>query len=537
MALPREIQDTGMPIGIVEGSTRILNAPRSATGKQDKSRADFKVAAYSAMSRAWTIVSDLAEGTMQIRARDRAYLPQEPAEDNGAYQSRLSRSVFFNCFRRTVQALVGMIFRKAPSLNEDVPPQIKQHLENVDLAGTHLSVFLRQVFTDAVRDGHAFMYVDMNTGLNESVETQGVEPTLADDASTNRRPYWVEYRACQAMNWRVELVDGQATLAQITFEEKTMEEDGAYGEREVVRYRVLRPGSWELFKVGPRKKLIPDGNGVTSLSYIPLSVVYSNQVAPLVSSPPLLELAYLNIKHYQLTSDLDNVVHLTCVPLLWARDRDTESQMMQIGAAIMIDLKGQYSELGYAEITGNGIDKAQTRIDKCERQMAVMGLEMLAEKDNTNQTATEINVNSAQSNSELSLMATSLQYAAECCLGFHAEYMELKGEKPGGSITLNVEYDRLVLSPEKIRVLKELVVDQILTPETLLNLLMRAGELPDDFNISEEIDRLYGKGASQKSDLERRADATTVLNPAETDPAADPAADKKDKTQSPDTER
>jgi len=55
--------------------------------------------------------------------------------------------------------------------------------------------------------------------------------------------------------------------------------------REVVRYRVLRPGLWELWKVGARGKLYPDGGGTTSLDYIPLTVVYGHREGDLSLVP------------------------------------------------------------------------------------------------------------------------------------------------------------------------------------------------------------------------------------------------------------
>lgn len=474
--------------------------------------ANFRAAAYNKMSFAWSIVAHIWAGTLCLREQGKAYLPQEPAEDDESYKSRLSRAVLFNAFRRTVQAMVGMVLRKEPTLNADVPEEIKQQAENIDAAGNVLAVFAKRVFQAALRDGHSFIYVDMPPAPTES-ETAAPRPTLKDEVAQGL-PFWNIYEADQAVNWRYTTERGQKVLEQITFCEQAIEDAGEFGERKVTRYRVLRPGAWQLYEVKKEngvERLELEREGTTSLSYIPLAVVGDHEC--LMSQPPLLDLALLNVKHYQLSSDLDNVIHISHVPILWAKGRDTTKPMQPIGASILIDLEGEKeAALGYAEIAGNGIEHGVKRIERLERQMAVLGLEMLAEQDHIQQTATEVNNSSAQSNSELASYARSLQDALEAACGFHADYLG-KGKEAGGSITLNVEYDRLVLSPEKMRVLREYVVDNVLDVETVLDLLQRAGELPDDVDIKEVLKRLFGASAD-KSSLARDAEAMKATRDA-----------------------
>jgi hypothetical protein len=136
-----------------------------------KTRPDFCNAAYKAMERAWSIMRDTCAGTLHLRDRGSIYLPIEPAEDTRDFEIRRSRAIFFNAVERTLNGLVGMVFRKEPKLGDDVPEVIRGReatemtvegqWENIDLAGTHGSVFCKEVFTDAMRDGHAAILVDM----------------------------------------------------------------------------------------------------------------------------------------------------------------------------------------------------------------------------------------------------------------------------------------------------------------------------------------------------------------------------------------
>ena len=49
---------------------------------------------------------------------------------------------------------------------------------------------------------------------------------------------------------------------------------------------------------------------------IPFAIAYSNRVGYYESRSPLYDIAELNLKHYQIQSDLDNILHISSVPLL-----------------------------------------------------------------------------------------------------------------------------------------------------------------------------------------------------------------------------
>src|SRR5262249_36545332 len=148
----------------------------------------------------WEIMADTVAGTRRLREKGAVYLPREPAEKNEHYEYRRLRATFFNAVDRSLNGLVGMVFRNDPKLSDNVPEtirgreatetraQVEGHWENIDNAGTHGSVFCKEVFTDAMRDGHAVVLVDMPPPLPAG-------STLADDRAAGRRPYWVKYKA------------------------------------------------------------------------------------------------------------------------------------------------------------------------------------------------------------------------------------------------------------------------------------------------------------------------------------------------------
>ncbi len=451
-----------------------------------KNKPPYKCDAYQRMEEAWKIVCDVAGGTLHLRKNGAAYLPVEPAEDRREFNVQLSRAIFFNAFERTLHGLVGMVFRKEPKLSKDVPESIrgreganeeeelgllrqfgqvaldfewpaqgeptdaglwarivsfftglaalvKQYrdflaersaqaerregwAENIDLQGNHWTVVAKELFTDALKHGHAFLYVDMPPALPEGA-------TLADERAAGLRPYWVSYKASQALNWRVEneyrtvtlqngrqirVPTGRQVLAQITFEECSNEPDGIYGEREVRRYRVLRPGRWELHKEVKTENgtdYVLDGQGETSLAEIPVAVVYGRKTGWLSSRPPLLDLALINLAHYQKYSDYSEGLRM-CIPQLCTDD-----------TGLKIEVIGHHSihktqagrEVYFAEPTGAGLSPQRQDLLDLQEQMAILGLAVMAsKKPQPEKTATEVSTDHLQSDSELATAARSL---------------------------------------------------------------------------------------------------------------------------------
>ncbi len=451
---------------------------------ENQDNPSYQNAAYRQMIPGWRIVDDVAPGTLSLRSAGSLYLPMEPAEDPLDFQSRVSRAIFFNAFDRTVNGLVGMVFRKEPTFEADVPAEIagtettEGHGENIDNAGTHWTVFARERFTAAIRDGHSFIYVDMPPPLPPGA-------TRADELAANRRPYWIAYDASQAVNWRTEQVNGQTRLAQITFREITNESAGQFAEEEITRYRVLRPGSWELWReaeTGGQRNWILEDAGVSTLPEIPVAVIYGRKTGYLTSRPPLLDLALINLAHYQKYSDYSVYLHLASRPILWFRGRDANRKIETIGPRTFFDVDSNNGHVAFAETTGASLGAAKEDLHHLEEQMAALGLSIIAGKAPQANTATEELLDQVQEESDLAAAARSLKDGVELALGFHAAYLGLNS---GGSINLGSTMQELTLSPEEMRVWIE-SAGNLFSRDTIYRIFSRAGKLPEDFDAQSE---------------------------------------------------
>ncbi len=463
-----------------------------------KNQPDYVSSAAAAQLPDLQIVRDISGGTRHLRfcANASQYLPPEPKEQPDAYAIRRSRAALFNAYERAVHGLVGMVFKNEPELSEDVPEvmagtegedgaaRIEGQLENCDLAGSHWAVFAKELFTDAF-EGHAFLYVDMPPALPAG-------STLADERATERRPYFVKYKKDQAVNWRL---DARGRLQQITFEECSMEPDGEYGEQEVKRYRVLRPGSWQLYRKvkdeQQKETVILESEGTTSLSQIPVSICYTKKVKLLISRPALLDLAIINLLHYSEGSDYRTYLHIASRPLLWFKGRDKSKKVEAVGPYTIFDVSDT-GNVAFAETTGAALEAARNDLKDLEEHMSVLGLSMLKQKTAA-KTATEERGDQVREVSELATAAQSLHDCLEAALGFWAQYLGLPS---GGSVSLGVDGDDLTFSEQEIRAYGELA-GTVLSKQTVREILKERGALPESYSEEDELKRLEKEGAAE----------------------------------------
>jgi hypothetical protein len=241
--------------------------------------------AWYAQEAHWILIEDLMGGTYGMRKKHRRYLPQEPRELDESYDNRLARSVVAPYYQRLERMLAGMLTRKPVRL-EDTSDVITEQLFDVDMQNNDLNVWTYETARKLVRYGHI--------------------GTLVDAPQDGGRPYWVTYTPRQILGWRTEPKDGQQVLSMLRLSETVTIPDGEYGEKTVQQIRLLTPGGYQLHQKGDDGEFRITDEGTTSLSEIPFSVAYSNRVSYLESRPPLEDIAELNLKQYQVQSDLDN---------------------------------------------------------------------------------------------------------------------------------------------------------------------------------------------------------------------------------------
>jgi hypothetical protein len=434
----------------------------------------------------------LMGGTSAMRNSGSLYLPKELAESDASYKIRLERSFLFNGFAKTVRDMTGKVFAKPIAIGDDVPPDIAGYAENIDLAGRNLDVFASDVFEDALADGIGYILVEMDP---PAVDAHGdpIRLTKADEISLNRRPWLVHIKADDMIGWRKETVGGVERLVQVRFYEQVTEPDGEFDEQVIQQIRVFKRSgdsvSWEVWRqdVALRGAWGLYQSGTITINEIALCPVYVNRTGFMRGKPPLLDLAYVNMAHWQSQSDQRNILHVARVPILFGSGWTPESPV-EIGASRMLTSSDTNAKLAYVEHSGAAIDAGRQDLKDLEFQMQALGLELLVPRSGST-TATGEAIDQAKMSSTLAMMAFALKDALEQAFGFMALYAGLNRDSGGGSLTVNTDFGVSLRGAQDITSIIEAMKNGLISRETGIRELKRRGFLSDDIDEEEEVKR------------------------------------------------
>lgn len=448
-----------------------FNAYDRPQARRTVSKVNDPNTAWYAQEPHWILIEDLLQGTYGMRRKHRRYLPQEPRELDESYDNRLARSVCSPYYIRLERMLAGMLTRKPVRLDETAD-LLREQLFDVDLQGNDLNVWTYETARKMVRYGHV-----------------GV---LVDAPADGGRPYWCSYTPRQILGWRTETKEGRQVLTQLRLQETVLQPDGEFGEKAVEQIRVLSPGEFKLYQRDDRSgdfKVTVEGQ--TSLSEIPFSVAYSQRLNFMESRPPLEDIAELNLKTYQIQSDLDNQLHISAVPMLafYGFPSAAEEVSAGPGEAIAFPAEGRAE---YIEPSGNSFEAQYRRLEQLAMQINELGLSAVLGQKLTAETAEAKRIDRSQGDSTMQVIAQNVQDMIDDCLQFHAQYLGA-GVAPGSSY-VNRDFLGARLEPADIQSLLALYTAGTITQETLLRELAEGDVLGDNFDVDAELEATANGG-------------------------------------------
>lgn len=452
--------------------------------------------AVEAMRQDWAVVDALMGGTKAMRAAGTLFLPKFPKENDQDYKDRLHRSTLLPAYSETIKNNTGRVFAEPISLNDDVPDDIAEYTENIDLQGNNLQVWSQSFFSNGLDKGLCHVLVDYPPTMDIK--------TRADEIAAGVRPYVVTIRSGQVIGWKSSVVNGAEVLTQFRYMEAVEEDDpeNSFVTVCIPQIRVLEPGLWQTY----RKQRGTDGKdswvlydeGKTSLDIIPLVTFYTNRTGFMTATPPLMEVAHLNVKHWQSQSDQDNILHVARVPMLAVIGVEAPSQdglpgnEITIGtnAATYLPLQG---DMKFVEHTGKAIDAGRQSLLDLEDQMRMAGAKLLQKEKQATKTAAQAEEEAAQELSPLETMAGSFEDAIDQVLQFFALWM---GVKDGGHCEVNgnfdVDYDIATTLP----FLQTMNDRTKLSDQSFFEEVQRRGILDPSRNWEEEQQRIADQGPS-----------------------------------------
>lgn len=539
-----QVRLEAVPADGMPKATALRPAVTTASLTNDPKRPDYRCAFHVDQMPRWCMIEALMGGTESMRAAGETYLPRFSSEHLDNWRQRLERAVLLNYFRKTVVGYTGKPFGKPliipmkeeeepeekpvvkpmvktaddaePEVDPDdvgtpvtlepegeesaevedpkveepeekeegLPKSILKTLEDVDDCGTNFDVFAQRGFQVGVAKGIVHAYIDY---------PEAKEGATAEDEA-KQHPIVTLIQPEQLIGARHDS-DGQ--LTQIRIYECCYEPDGAFGEKKVERVRVIEQDTWTVYRKDEKaKRWSVDNSGVNSLGEIPLATFRTDEEGFMRSRPPLLDLAYKNIEHWQSSSDQRNCLTVARFPMLVGAGVNPQDPIV-IGPNNYVGLRDPAAKLSFVEHGGAAIGAGRNDMEDLKAEMAVLGLTLLLPQQSGAPTATAKAVDGAESVTELQrLVGLYENFLNEVVYWIARWQMEEADAFELPKVRINQDYAKLLNMEAGIQALLAARAGKDISRAAFIDALKRRNILPQDFDTARDEEKLDEEKAS-----------------------------------------
>lgn len=339
-------------------------------------------AEYSANQDDWQMIRDVLKGAKAVREGGTKYLPQLSGMSWGEYEAYKKRAQFFNASARTLNGLVGMIFRKEPEIILNGAEMLRPQLETCTVDNQPFTVFARAVVREVLSMGRVGALVDAPTN--------------------GGTPYFTTYMAENITNWRnMRNENGRLVANQIILKEDLLvDSQSGFGSEEVTIYRelyldeenVYRQRLWFPVKGKDNSTSYQPGSEMSPMladagffrGEMPFICFGPMKTGMKVQRSPILDIAELNVLHFQRSAQLAHGQFYTATPTYWAIAPNLGDDLPEYRVGPnTVWLVDQPNSCGILEYRGEGLKYLESACTQLESQMASLGARLVADRKNT----------------------------------------------------------------------------------------------------------------------------------------------------------
>lgn len=440
-------------------------------------------------------VRDAAGGEWDVKQASIRYLPFPNASDVEVgnprrqaaldyYQNNyLKRACYLNVTGRTLDGLVGAVFRKPPAA--DLPAALEYALENADGAGASLEQVGKRVVSELLLAGNVGLMVDYPSaplGLSaEDVQRQGLRARMT--------VYPVE----SVINIRADVVNSLTKLSLVVMQEATEVPVDPFTTALETRYRVLRivDGLYvqELYnEEGVLLEVLePVANG-QRLSEIPFAWMGANSNSYGWQTPLLYDIAAVNLAHYRNSADYEESLFIAGQPSLFITSEMSAEQFAQANpSGINLGSRaghflGTNGSATLLQATANS-PLRESMQDKLADMLAI-GAKLISAKGGT-ETAEAARIRAAGDASALETLVGNASDGMEAALEWMAAFM---GADPAAvNFSLNREFFPETMTAQDVMAFIQLADRGDIAQSDVRDRLRKAGWVSSD-RTDAEID-------------------------------------------------
>lgn len=460
----------------------------------DKPRQD-----YNDIKSKWKRLRDCSGGRDAIVKAGQEYCPDLPGADPEGNVIYRKRGNFYNAVSRTVGGLNGMIFQEAPVVT--MQESLKAMLDDITLTNVPFETFAAESGKEVFLTGRYGILIDMPQPTSDKV----APGALVRDAS-DMRPYFIAYKAEDIINWRTTRKGGTEILTMVVLCETA---ELGYSEADpftcttVKQFRVvmLDDSGKAITQIWRPKADVGNEYAKTAegdvplmrrgeqLTFIPFVFLGALSAGPELESPPLIDLADVNLGHWRNSCDFEYGLHLVALPTPWvAGAKGSGNGAQPIGPSVVweLDVNGK---AGMLEFSGTGLKAFVDAMDEKKKQMATLGARLLEDQPQVNETASAVRIRHTGETASLKSVAQALEMGLSQALQI-AVWWQTTDATPKDAKTnveLNKEYLDVRATPQEVQIALTALQAGEISFETWYELLKNGGWAREGIDSVQEL--------------------------------------------------
>lgn len=398
-------------------------------------------ASYDAMLSKWQKCQDCYDGEDQVKEQGELYLPKLGGQEDAEYSAYKMRASFYNGTKRTVEGILGAIFRKDPVVETGDNDTISAIVRNMTNTGVSLPGLAKQICRGELKSGRGGLLVDIGDTM----------------------PFASFYKETSIINWKTAYVGGIKILTMVVLAETYETEKDEFESETGNQYRVLslKDGAYSVRIYREKddefilfEEKTPEMRG-QALPFIPFVFFGIESNDSDIDNPPLLDLVNVNLSLYRNSADYEHGLHWTALPTPWTAGfgMSEDGSSMVIGSEAAWSAAAPDARCGFLEFSGAGIGSIRDAMEDKKNQMATLGARLLEEPKDTNESGVAIRLRLSGESGVIQSMARAVSEGLTKALKWMAAW---SGVVPDSviekiAVTLNQELFEENIDPNQLQ--------------------------------------------------------------------------------------
>lgn len=430
----------------------------------------------------WIENEDFYMGERAVKHKRQAYLKAPGKMDEDSYELFLDRAMLLNAVGRTVEGMIGLIFRKKPVFNE-----LKSiNLKNIDANGMDVSELARECLKKMV----------ISSRVGVLIEHPEIDAPLTKKQARdlNILPYVVVYDAKEIISTATKTINGKEKLCQVCLKVKELKqsEDNEFYQYECFKYIVLDLVETEQ---GPvyryrsidengqvEKECYPQSNG-QYMSCIPFEVIELEK-----NGKALIEdLVKANAHHFKISASYTHGIYYTGFPTVTATgvsEEETNNFLDSgLGPNSFWTSNNEAAQFNMLEFKGSGLNSAKEYLEGVVETMAALGADMLKTSKNSAETEGSKRLDKQASDSTLINAAFKIETALNKIVNKMIAWSMIRTDEEF-EIALNKDFNDYQMDSSMLKELTSSLLQGVISYDTFWENLQK-GEIAKP-NVSAE---------------------------------------------------